>query len=341
MKLHQLVIIYILSLFSSCQENDISFYRTIDNNAQTSLKGSILFSKSKESYLYDLKITEHFCVFLDDRSDTVIWIFNNKTFREPFTTVRRTFNKNGLWNPSITKEVSISSNKTDGILLVDNNLYFKKLELDTTYNSTSISTLYSNKQNTNYSTDFNHTTNNIYAIPIHRRNKSPFYFFNPDSGFYWVDHASQIETILPKDVLSFTTTICLNEEHNSVVSAYRFTNCISFYNLEGTFCKVIQFGKDPIIPLMSIGTNKTDIVNTTKCFIHIYGTPKYVYCLYDGSSHFTNHSKIAVFKWDGKHVVTWQVDRNLRAIAVDDEDKYILAISSNENGQDIIKYDLE
>lgn len=332
---------FVLSLFSSCQENERSFYQTIDNNAQTSIKGSILFSKGKESYLYDLKITEHFCVFLDNQSDTVVWIFRNKDFREPFTTVRRTFDENGLWNPSLTKEALISSNKADEILLVDNNLYFKKLELDTSNNFTSISTLYSNRINTNYSTNFNHTIDNIYAIPIHRRNKKPFYFFNSNTGFNWAEPASQIETILPQDVLSFINTISLNEELNSVVSAYRFTNSISFYNLEGSFCKAIQLGKDPIIPIMSIGTNNIDIENTTKCFIHIYGTPKHVYCLYDGSSHFTNHSKIAVFKWNGKHVTTWQVDRNLRAIAVDNEDKYILGISSNENGQDIIKYDLE
>lgn len=333
--------IYGLFLFSSCLKNNLSVNQTINDRAQPLAKGSVLFSKDEESYLYDLILSEHFGIFLDNQSDTVLWIFKTKAFKEPVATIRRSFGQNGFGKPLVCKEVSASSNKTDEILLVDNNLYYKKLTLNTKDNSASISTLYSNKKNINHSTDFNRATNDIYAIPIHRSNKNPFYIFNPDSGYYWVDPDPQIETILPQDVLSYTNTICLNEEQNSVVSAYRFTNYISFYELDGRLRQTVQFGKDPIIPTIHAKQNEINIEKTPKCFIHIYGTPQYVYCLYDGSTDFTSPSKIAIFQWNGKHVATWQADRNLRAIAVDKEDKYILAISSNKNGQDIIKYNFK
>ena len=97
----------------------------------------------------------------------------------------------------------------------------------------------------------------------------------------------------------------------------------------------------PIIPIIPPKRNEIDIRNTTKCFTYIYGTPQYVYCLYDGSSDFTAKSQIVVFQWNGKYIATWEADRYLQAIAVDKNDKYILAISSNKNdGQDIVKYNM-
>ena len=72
------------------------------------------------------------------------------------------------------------------------------------------------------------------------------------------------------------------------------------------------------------------------------GTPRYVYCLYSGSKNFSGKSKIVIFQWDGKHVRTWESDRSIRSIAVDEDDKYILAIVSKENGgQDVIRYELK
>jgi len=84
-----------------------------------------------------------------------------------------------------------------------------------------------------------------------------------------------------------------------------------------------------------------DVLQSEKCFTAIAGSPQYVYCVYNGSNDFNTLSKIFVFKWNGKHVATWQVDRNCRTIAVDKNDKYLIAISSrSDGGQDILKYDL-
>lgn len=330
-----------LYLFSSCQKRNMISDQKIDSSTKFLSTSKILFSKDKHSYFYDLKISDHVYIFFDNKEDTAIWLFKNDVFKEPITTIERSLDPDKAWRPLATKNILTSTNNADKILFIDNNSHCKKLELDRLNDTITISIFNPDIQIRTYSTDFNLTTKYLYAIPINRKNKNPFYFFNPDSGYYWVDPSPTIAKKMPEDILSYTNTICLNEKMNTVVSAYRFTNYISFYGLDGVLKKTFLFGKNPIIPTIYPRQNEIDIKNTLKCFVYICGTPQYVYCLYDGSTHFTNHSKIVVFKWDGKHVATWQADRNLRAIAVDKEDKYILAISSNENGQDIIKYDLE
>lgn len=329
-------------LFFSCRKNDnIVSDQIIDNSAKYLSAGKVLLSKNKHIYFYDLKIFDNSCMFFDNQTDTAIWIFEKESFSTPVVTIKRSFDQDGVRKPYATKEVGESIHNADKILMIDDNIYCKQLKWDTLNKIVTISRLPFNQSNRIYSTDFNLTTKNVlYAIPIHRRNKNPFYFFKPDSGYHWVNPAKKMQMVLPDDVFSYTSTICLNEKQNSIVAAYRFTNYISFYDLDGKLRHTIQFGKESIIPTLGSEKEGINIEKATKCFIHIYGTPQYVYCLYDGSNDFTNSSKILVFKWDGKHIATWQADRNLRAIAIDQENKYILAIASNKNGQDIIRYDL-
>ena len=120
----------------------------------------------------------------------------------------------------------------------------------------------------------------------------------------------------------------------------RFVNLILFYDLEGSLTQVTSFGKSKILPLQK-GENQVDVINSTKCFIDIYGTPKYVYCLYNGASDFSKASTIVVFKWDGTHISTLKSDRFLRNIAVDKDDNYVVALASrSDGGTDVVKYKL-
>lgn len=338
---YYLIIASISHIFFSCLEKNIPFEYTISNNTKSLASGEILFTKNDYHYFYDLKIADHFYLFFDDRSDTALWIYRKESPIKIATTMKRSLSKEGVWMPLFTKEVYPSNEKSDTLFFVDNNLYYKKIILNSENNNINISTFYTDNYTFTFSTDFNITNKETYAIPISRNRKNPFYFFNPDSGYYWVDPSASIEKELPQNNLSYTNTICLNESQNTIVSAYRFTNRLSFYNSNGTLRTTIKFGDKSIIPQTKSDMNELDILNTQKCFTYICGTPKYVYCLYDGSTDFTAPSKIVVLKWNGKHVATWQVDRNLRAIAVDKEDKFILAIASNDNGQDIIKYELK
>lgn len=330
-----------LCIFSSCQKENTILEYTIDTRSKPLHDGKILLSMKNNHYLYDLKIANSFCLLFDDLSDTTFWAYKIGTHLKPIATMEQHFKRIAGGKPLFTKEIDPQDKKSDTIFWVKNNLYCKSLILNSTNNETNISTLHFNNKNKILSYDFNLTTKDTYAIPIVRNRKNPFYLFNQDSGYYWVDPSPSIEKIMPNDVLSYTNTICLNESQNTIVSAYRFTNYISFYKLNGILKTTVKFGEKPIIPIIKSNQNKIDIKNTSKCFTYICGTPQYVYCLYDGSSDFTAPSKIAIFQWNGKHIATRQADRNLRAIAVDKKNKYILAIASNYNGQDIIKYNLE
>lgn len=330
-----------LFIVCSCADKKIIKDYSITTKSKMLPDVEILFSKNDNYYLYDLKITDNFYLFLDERSDTVLRIYKQNNILHTHNSLCRNSEKDQLWMPLFTKEVHPEFKNTDYAFLVDNNMYYKNISLSTNNNKVEINVLKLLKQKNMFSRDFNITTKETYAIPVSRSTKSPFYLFNPDSGYYWVDPSPSIEKVMPKDVLSYTNTICLNESQNTIVSAYRFTNYVSFYGLDGTLKTTVKFGETPIIPIVNPDRDEIDIRNTPKCFTYICGTPQYVYCLYDGSSDFTAPSKIVIFQWNGKHIATCQADRNLQAIAVDKDDKYILAIASNYNGQDIIKYHLE
>lgn len=334
MKYILLIYSFLFMVFSCQDRTDYS----IPIKSDKQLNGRIQFSKDESCYFYDLKIIDNFYLFLDERSDTVLRVYKQGNTSYPYENLCRSSEKDKLWMPSFTKEIHNNLKDTKITFLVDNNQYYKSITLNNNI-KINISKLLDLKNM--FCRDFNITSKEIYATPVSRYNKNPYFFFNPDSGYYWVDPSSSIEEIMPKDNLSYTNTICLNESQNTIVSAYRFTNYVSFYGLDGTLKTTVKFGETPVIPIVNPDRDEIDIRNTPKCFTYICGTPQYVYCLYDGSSDFTAPSKIVIFQWNGKHIATCQADRNLQAIAVDKDDKYILAIASNYNGQDIIKYHLE
>lgn len=331
----------LLFMAFSCHKGTKIKNYNISTKVDKQLAGEILLSKDDHCYFYDLKITDNFYLFLDQKSDTILRVYKQDNLFTLHNSSCRSSGKDKLWKPLFTKEIQTNSNDKDITFLVDENQYYKDITLNNQNSDIKINTSKLLNLRNVSGRDFNITTKEVYAIPVNRDSKSPFFFFNPDSGFYWVDPSPSVEKVMPKDVLSYINTICLNKSQNAVVSACRFTNFVSFYELNGTLKTTVKFGNTPIVPVISPNQIGIDIKNTTKCFTYICGTPQYVYCLYDGSSDFTTPSKIVVFQWNGKHIATWQTDRILQTIAVDKEDKFVLAIASNDNGQDIIKYDLK
>ena len=105
----------------------------------------------------------------------------------------------------------------------------------------------------------------------------------------------------------------MNERQNSVVAALRFFNQIDFYDLKGTYQRSFTYGKEPIVPLLKKNDTQVDVLGTTKCFIDIFGTDRYVYCL--------------------------NFDRSIKRIAVDPSDGFLVALALDESGAlDVVKY---
>lgn len=343
MRIKLLVIILATLLFLSCKERKEVYKDYCIGEETISLtKGKTIFTKDASCYFYDLRVSDSFYLFLDKQSDTVLWIYRKNEVPELVMSIKRNLSGKDLYKPVFTKEVYPKDEKKDTFFLVDNNLYLKRLALNETTRDMELFMLSLFNSNRVYSTDFNITKEEIYAVPVLRGRKNPFYFFNPDSGYYWVDTPTALSQNMPTDAVSYTNSICVNENTNSVVSAFRFTNCLSFYQLDGTLRTTVQFGNDLIIPQLLPNQKELDVEGSIKCFIHICGTPRYVYCLYAGTNDFSGKSKILVFQWNGRHIKTWEVDRGLRTITVDKNDKYILGIASDANGgQDILQYELE
>lgn len=332
-----LIVALTLCIFTDCNRNGNIENYTLDQNSKKQPKGSILFTKDKNSYFYNLGITDSFFVFMDNNSDTVMRVYQKENLGKHLLFSCRKFEKKGLWAPILTKEV-YSWSTGDTIRSVDNDLYLRTF----VFRSTGIECYTSNfPQSTYHSTDYNLTSTEIYASPLYRTKTYPFYFYNPDAGYYWVDPSPWISNELPDNAMLYTNNLCVNESQDAVVSAFRFVNYISFYNLQGTLKTTIQSGEKMKAPPIILNENELNVDKATKYFIDIYGTPLHVYCLYDGTPNFSDKSKVFVFNWKGKHINTIQLDRPVRKFAVDKNDKYIIAIATNDTeGQDIIQYNL-
>jgi hypothetical protein len=69
-----------------------------------------------------------------------------------------------------------------------------------------------------------------------------------------------------------------------------------------------------------------------------------VYCLYRGARYNDEipDVKIFIFNWKGEHITTIQTAGNIFRITADKNNKYLLGLSSRENGStDIVKIPLE
>lgn len=95
------------------------------------------------------------------------------------------------------------------------------------------------------------------------------------------------------------------------------------------------------MPLLKKNDTQMDVLGTTKCFIDIFGTDQYVYCLYDGSADFSNLSTLLVLSWDGQLKKRLNFDRSIKRIAVDPSDRFLVALALDESGAlDVVKYSI-
>lgn len=135
--------------------------------------------------------------------------------------------------------------------------------------------------------------------------------------------------------------LCVNERQNSVVTTLRFFNRIDFYDLKGTYQRSFTYGKELIVPLLKKNDIQVDVLGTTKCFIDIFGTDWYVYCLYDDSADFSNLSTLQVLFWNGQLKKRLNFDRSIKRIAIDLSDRFLVALALDESGElDEVKYSI-
>ena len=292
---------------------------------QEPLSSECLLSKDSAHYFQDLKMTNGNLCLLDADDDTALWIYRQDGYQFPIFILPRGVGKHQIENATFLQEVRSKSEK--GFTLLDNNLYKKQIKpinerWEIQSNSLSNAIIHSHQ--------LNETKKELYGVPYLHAQAYPFYYYNPEEGYYWVEADTTIAKVLTySNPDAYACSLCVNEKMDRVVSAYRFTNYISFYTLKGDLLKTIRIGNSPVYPIY-LYTGTLDMVNTTKCFIDICGTERYVYCLYSGSTDYKAPTHLIAFKWNGEHHKTWLLNQNIRAMDVWD-DTYLVGIKTGQD----------
>ena len=327
------------SILFACNKSEGVRFLHIQENDCEPLQSAVWQKNDNSRFYYDLRVTESYYAFLDEKSDTIIRIYKQDA---PYS----------LYNFHIEKENNILNNKLlflksntrskaeeNQLWIVEDKLAIKTINIENPTQLLSPTHDYPFK-GLPLSAEFNLTKDEIYASPLNSTYNSPYYLYRPDSGYIRASVYKHADIIYPATGEAYVTSLIVSEENKRIVSAQRFMNDVLFYDLRGEIKTVVSFGEGHIIPETKY--NKVDIENSKKCFIYICGTKEYVYCLYDGTIDYTANSKIVVFNWSGKHIKTFQADRCLKQIAVDKNNTKIIALAANEqHGRDVVHYQIK
>ena len=321
-------IIYTIILsftFLGCVKNEYVYYKLDLENNKIRKEGII--SNQTDHDIYNLKATKDYYCFLTKKNNQIMHIYKSNQDHKQILLTDSFINQNK--NYYFTKEVLHTSNSNTLYMIKDKK---QLLKLDITDDYTDIKTLSSDLPSN--SVEYNVISNTYFASTFQQAKKSPYYRF-ANSEYLWTKPDPLIKKKIGNS-LSYVNHLCVNEKYKRAVAAYRFVNFLSFYDLNGELQCTVEIGTNKTPHEIELGD-----ANITKFFIDIYGTEKYVYCLYSGSSDLTAPSRILKFNWDGKHINTFLLDRPIQLFAVDEKKKEIIAVSSyNTKGQDIIQYRL-
>lgn len=145
----------------------------------------------------------------------------------------------------------------------------------------------------------------------------------------------------PDRAVAFLSHFFVNEKENVIYTASRFTNSIQRYGINGELDEIYILGEKQELPILNNKGQNIDIPNSKKYFIQIYGTNKYVYCLYSGSSGIDCNSKVLVFNWKGKYINSYDLNRSVSCIAIEQCNNYLYGIARNSIGEtEVLKYSL-
>lgn len=248
MKKIPFILLYALSLFCACDnKHKLSDYE-LSTKSSNLPEGQVLFSKENSSYYYDLAITDSFYLFLNNQSDTVLQVYQKNNLESPYSYACRKYGRESLWQPTLIKSGMYANPDKNICHVIDNELFLKKVFINDKDKSIKTETSVLFKELI-HSSNYCLTSKEIYAVPIYGYKRYPFYYFNVDSEYYWVDSAPVLLKEIQHIPLAFTSSLCVNESANAIVCALRFSNYIQFYNLKGELQTVVKFGDKTILPL--------------------------------------------------------------------------------------------
>jgi hypothetical protein len=342
MKKTFILTILITVFIVSCSKNQDENTYSISDKHEYEVQSEVVFAaegKDSLNIFYDLAIRGSFIIVTDMTTDTLVRIYENINFSN---CLFKWLKGNGP------------------IEFIDPVLISKSADYDTIViyeiNSRRIKTIYINENNKieNIKSEFsdkkipyidepNITENYIigidvadYKLSIYNKNS-----YNLNKVNYYPEADKEYDEERLKSL--YLCRLVANEQKQSLCSSLFSINCINFYNLEGQLQKTIIIGDKLYFPKPH--PVFLDFAQEKIYFSGISGTDDYVYCLYRGVKSFetiTDNVLIFIFNWKGEHITTIQTNGNIWKIAADKDNKYLLGISSRDNGStDIVKIPLE
>lgn len=338
-----------LSLFFSCSQSKkkggAKTYK-VSTDITEKLSGEVIFAGHNTHNYYDIAITDDYYAFMDYYSDTLLQVRDKKDF-SLYQIEKREREHFIISHPSFTKYDYINKDKKNAITIWDNDSHtLKRIDLNQTQASPCVSVESSSLLEYdpgNGSANCCLTQSKLYAVSFNS-SKAQVFYSNGATRQYAIPPYPGITVSMPDDVRrkAYASDLVINEEKGVIVAALRFVDCVNFYNLNCEMTSSASFADYYTIPISDITNKYMDAERSKKCFIDICSSEEYVFCLFDGSTDFTNNSVIYVFDWEGKHEATLQAERSLRKIATEKSGEYLVALSPNEQGgRDVVKYDLK
>lgn len=333
-----LLFICLLSFAISCVEEKKEVVSVVSLVESEPLVTHVWKENSLVSYSKDLFVTESHHFFLDALGDTLLRVYPKD---DPMTLTSYALKEEGasmLQSLEFVKGNSRYPNSDKGLWLVNGKREFVELS----YEASPVDVL--NRiplpARAGRSFDYHLAEEEMYSVPSFGDEKTAFYFFHPDSGYYRVGMDDSTNQQYQRTRNAYLNNMKVNESEATIVCAFRFFNRVVFYDMRGAIKQRITVGEEAIMP--DNPNNTINMKEAMKCFIHLATTDQYVYCLYDGSTDYSAPSRIVIFDWKGNHHKTLQTDRPLKKIAVDPTDQYILALTPSENneGQEVVRYEL-
>lgn len=338
MKIHGSVLSFLLLVCISCKEQPLLY--TVSLQDGLPLTGEVWKKGSENSFYTDIYITDQYYAFSEYKNDTVLQVFS-KNDPERFLGFEVKQGIGKLFHTiDFLKSNTRYASEKDDIWFIENKNELKQLRLQDDLLLPINTWLL--PVGTLRSTSFNFTKEEMYGVPTMGSSLKTFYFFQPDSGHYWVEMYGITKGLqYKKNPYAFLSNLCVNEKQKAVVCGFLYFNQIQFFDLKGNVVRSVRIGEEDIMPVNN-SESSLDYENSVKCVIDICSTEEYVYCLYDGADNLDKNSLIFVFNWDGTHVKTYTIDKILKKIAIDKSNNKLVALVSNEQGnRDVVSYFLK
>lgn len=327
----------VLLLTSGCKMDHELRQIHISDETVKSIVGKVLVQGAITSDFYDLQICDDGILVLDRESDSGLRIFD-------FTNGGLKQIKEGSALKGLSFINQLFYHAGESVVLYDEqfgNLYdvmFSDSGIDLAKRSLTIP-----PPPAGVNSEINLNDSGYYYIKSYPTFIASYVYRNVKSDETFVGEPyDYLPSNFPDRAVAFLSHFIVNEKEEVIYTVSRFTNSIQRYDISGKLEDIYILGEKQELPLLNNGGKNIDVPNAKKHFIQICGTHRYVYCLYSGSPYMDSDSKVIVLNWRGKYINSYNLNKSVSCIAIEQSDNNLYAIARNDiGGTDVLKYSLK